>query len=111
MAKALEAASLSVEVKRLVRLAEKRGGAEGDNVTLAMASAIGDKKRRGRFGLFLALIATAVTAVGLAALIGHDSGTATANSGSISVALPVSHDVVGRGSSGAARGKPDVRAR
>jgi len=113
MAKALEAASLSVEAKKLVRLAEKRGGPEGDNVTLAMASATGsdNKKRRGRFGLFVGLIATVVTAACLAVFIGLDFETAAGSGGGISVALPAISGAAGNGSSGIARGNPDIRAR
>jgi PPM family protein phosphatase len=56
MIKALEAGALSVEAKALATLAAERGGAEGDNVTIAMARAdeVERKKRRGGglFGLF-----------------------------------------------------------
>jgi len=56
MIKALEAGALSVEAKTLVKRATERGGADGDNVTIAMARAdVGGKEKRrggGLFGLF-----------------------------------------------------------
>jgi serine/threonine protein phosphatase PrpC len=49
MVEVLQADALSVEAKKLVKLAAKRGGAEGDNVTIAMARAddVGEGKRVG----------------------------------------------------------------
>lgn len=56
MLEALGAEVLNVEAKRLVELAADRGGADGDNVTIALARTAADKaeKRRGGglFGLF-----------------------------------------------------------
>jgi serine/threonine protein phosphatase PrpC len=51
MIEALAADALSVEAKRLAKLAAERGGADGDNVTIAMARA-DDKENRRRGGLF-----------------------------------------------------------
>lgn len=56
MIKALEAEALSTEVKILAKWAMERGGADGDNVTIAMARAddvdMGKRRGRGLFGLF-----------------------------------------------------------
>ena len=56
MLEALGGEALSVEAKRLVKLAAERGGSEGDNVTIALARVgeVKKAKRRGGgiFGLF-----------------------------------------------------------
>lgn len=56
MIESLGADALTVEAKRLAKLAEERGGPEGDNVTVAMARADGQEKEKrrggGLFGLF-----------------------------------------------------------
>jgi PPM family protein phosphatase len=58
MLEALNAEALSVEAKRLAKLAAERGGAEGDNVTIAMARADDENKKKRRGGGLLGLFSS-----------------------------------------------------
>jgi serine/threonine protein phosphatase PrpC len=58
MIEALAADALSVEAKRLAKLAAERGGADGDNVTIAMARADGEMKENRRRGGLLGLFSS-----------------------------------------------------
>jgi len=58
MVEALGGEVLSVEAKRLAKLAAERGGTEGDNVAIAMARAGAQKKEKRRGGGLLGLFSS-----------------------------------------------------
>lgn len=87
MAKALKADNLSKSAKQLVANAAKRGGAEGDNVAIALVRATNNPPKAKRFGLF-GLLCSIGAVVGALLMLVFLAGPDHDPDGTVRIPLP-----------------------